>query len=331
MEKSLENFAPPVSTHRVYLDRQNFFPPDYITELASGYYGFGVIDHLAEQERILQEQRTMELQDNLFIKTNICSNPFKNYNGSAADAIYDVIGGGCASNNNKLEQYVESKVHCKNKKIFKLNSLSQFHQHQLPEIKTIKISSIIHQMKSQSFPFLYHTLLLTKRTYFGTIREPKLTWLRVFQALFIGFLMSFLYDHPIGDKGGCWSETKAIKEIFNPITIQTNSLNENLKLMMNISSNLNNSTTDLRRLSKRATNEHDTRIDEFLNQNKLNHQLNSKATTGDNVAFVFFVTLFLVMSSMMPTVLTFPSEVRVLQVGGLNKASLSFGLLLVAN
>lgn len=291
-------------------------PVNYITELASGYYGFQVIDHLAEQERILQEQRTMDLQDNLFVKTN----PFKNYNNYAADVIYEVIGnnGYC---NNKLDHFVDSKLHSnsggggKKSSNLKSNQLNQFH-HQLPEIKTIKISNIIHQMKSQSFPFVYHTLLLTKRTFFGTIREPRLTWLRVFQALFIGFLMSFLYDHPIGDKGGCWSEAQAVKEILNPINnLKTNNLNDDIKQMMNLTNfDSNNDSNIDKRLKKRNTNEHQSRIEEFLNQNKLNHELNSKASTSDNVAFVFFVTLFLVMSSMMPTVLTFPSEVRVLQV-----------------
>lgn len=88
-------------------------------------------------------------------------------------------------------------------------------------------------------------------------------------------------------------------------------------MMMNLT-NLNGdllaNSSELRRLVKRsAAGEADSRLDEFLNQNKINHQLNSKANTGDNIAFVFFVTLFLVMSSMMPTVLTFPTEVRILQ------------------
>lgn len=284
-------------------------PVNFIIQIASGYYGFDVIHLLAEQERMLQEQRTMELQDNLFIKTNICGNPFKNFN-QYSDAIYDIVGGNASTT--KLEQYVESKLYCNSKnKLIKFNHSNQIsqtvsHFHQLPNIKTIKISSIIEQMKSQSFPFFYHTLLLTKRTYFGTIREPKLTWLRIFQALFIGFLMSFLYDHPIGKDNGCWSETMAIKELLNP---KTNPTNENIKFIMNMANNHNSTGPNYQSI---------TRLDEYINQNKLNHQLNSKANTYDNVAFVFFVTLFLVMSSMMPTVLTFPSEVRTMQAERLN-------------
>lgn len=106
---------------------------------------------------MLQEQRTIELQDNLFIKTNICGNPFKNYN--YANAIYDdLVGAGPAVGGDKLEQYVESKLNCNlknSKKLFK--QMSQSHHHQLPYIKTIKISNVVHQMRSQPFPFLYHT------------------------------------------------------------------------------------------------------------------------------------------------------------------------------
>ena len=74
--------------------------------------------------------------------------------------------------------------------------------------------------------------------------------------------------------------------------------------MMNLTNldKINDSNEIIRRLSKRDLTENEfnqaNRINEFLSQNKLNHQLNSKATTSDNIAFVFFVTLFLVMSSM---------------------------------
>lgn len=83
----------------------------------------------------------------------------------------------------------------------------------------------------------------------------------------------------------------------------------------NLKSNLVANSSEMRRLSKRSTagERASTKLDEFLEQNKMNHHLKSKANTGDNIAFVFFVTLFLVMSSMMPTVLTFPTEVRILQ------------------
>lgn len=137
-------------------------------------------------------------------------------------------------------------------------------------------------------------------------------------------LISHRYDHPIGRDGSCWSEANAIKELLGSsasqlaksIPINEHSM-DSIRIMMNLT-NLNSdlvaNSSEMRRLAKRSVaGEKSTKLDEYLNQNKINHQLNSKANTGDNIAFVFFVTLFLVMSSMMPTVLTFPTEVRILQ------------------
>lgn len=114
----------------------------------------------------------------------------------------------------------------------------------------MKVSRVIQRMKNRSFPIFLHTFLLWKRTLTTNLREPKLTWLRLIQAIFIALIMSFLYDYPIGEPDGCYpSSSQAFTEI---------------------------------------------------------------RTTEDNIAFVFFITLFTVMASMMPTVLTFPSEVSIL-------------------
>lgn len=114
----------------------------------------------------------------------------------------------------------------------------------------MKISKVIDRMKNQSFPTFRHTFLLWQRTLITNLREPKLTWFRLFQAVFIAVLMSFLYDHPIGQPDGCYPRA-------------------------------------------------DQAVTEFK-------------STEDNIAFIFFITLFTVMASMMPTVLTFPSEVAIL-------------------
>lgn len=114
----------------------------------------------------------------------------------------------------------------------------------------LKVSRVIERMKNNSFPTLLHTYLLWKRTLISNLREPKLTWFRLFQAVFIALLMSFLYDYPIGEPDGCYPHPdQPVLEI---------------------------------------------------------------KSTEDNIAFVFFITLFTVMASMMPTVLTFPSEVSIL-------------------
>lgn len=114
----------------------------------------------------------------------------------------------------------------------------------------MKIQRVIDKMKNQNFPIFLHTYLLWKRTLITNLREPKLTWFRLFQAVFIALLMSFLYDYPIGEPDGCYP-----------------------------------------------------RADQLITEIK---------STEDNIAFVFFITLFTVMASMMPTVLTFPSEVSIL-------------------
>jgi ABC-type multidrug transport system ATPase subunit/ABC-type multidrug transport system permease subunit len=114
----------------------------------------------------------------------------------------------------------------------------------------MKIHKVIDKMKNQNFPTFLHTYLLWKRTLITNLREPKLTWFRLFQAIFVALLMSFLYDYPIGEPDGCYP-----------------------------------------------------RADQVFTEIK---------STEDNIAFVFFITLFTVMASMMPTVLTFPSEVSIL-------------------
>lgn len=114
----------------------------------------------------------------------------------------------------------------------------------------MKVSKVIDSMKSQSFPLFGHTYLLWKRTIITNFREPKLTWFRLFQAVFVGLLMGFIYDYPIGEPDGCFPQT-------------------------------------------------DQAASEFR-------------STEDNISFIFFITFFTVMASMMPTVLTFPSEVAIL-------------------
>ena len=114
----------------------------------------------------------------------------------------------------------------------------------------VKVSRIVGKMKSESFPIILHTWLLWKRTVKTNLREPKLTWFRLVQAVFVAVLMSFLYDYPIGEPDGCIPSSIDFTKEFK--------------------------------------------------------------TTEDNVAFIFFIALFMVMASMMPTVLTFPAEVAIL-------------------
>ena len=111
---------------------------------------------------------------------------------------------------------------------------------------SMKVTKVVRLMKQQRFPVFLHFFLLLKRTYLTTSRDPKLTWFRILQALFIGLVMAFLYDYPIGKDGGCIIEDS-------------------------------NSTS-----SSNSTGQED------------DFSLNSK--TQDNIAFIFFITLFTVMA-----------------------------------
>ena len=115
---------------------------------------------------------------------------------------------------------------------------------------SVKVTKVVRLMKQQRFPIFLHFFLLLKRTYLTTSRDPKLTWFRIAQALFIGVVMAFLYDYPIGKEAGC------------------------------ILDDSNNTS---------STNSTAGQEDDF--------GLNSK--TQDNIAFIFFITLFTVMASMM--------------------------------
>lgn len=137
-------------------------------------------------------------------------------------------------------------------------------------MKRVKVTKVLQRMRQQRYPLWTHFWLLLRRTYLTTSRDPKLTWFRILQALFIGGVMAFLYDYPIGESDACILDTR------NASSVE----------------------------------------DDFGNT------LNSR--TQDNIAFIFFITLFTVMASMMPTVLTFPAEVTVLIQERNNGMSLPF-------
>lgn len=61
-------------------------------------------------------------------------------------------------------------------------------------------------MTNQKFSQLLHTWILLHRTWISTRREPLLTWLRLFQHIFVALLASFMYNEPIGEPNGCFSD-----------------------------------------------------------------------------------------------------------------------------
>lgn len=217
-------------------------PADFIVEIASGDYTVQPINVLAKHNR--------PSPNDLFIDDSHSKNDFKH------------------------EKFKDELTHVSNHHLphhssqLNAESLSSDISSDYPINKrmvSMKVTKVVRLMKQQRFPYFLHFFLLLRRTYLTTSRDPKLTWFRILQALFIGSVMAFLYDYPIGKDGGCILDDS------------------------NSTSSTSNSTS--------------AQDDDFGG-------LNSK--TQDNIAFIFFITLFTVMAAMMPTVLTFPAEVAIL-------------------
>lgn len=193
-------------------------PADFIVEIASGDYTVQPINVLAKNNRPSPNE--------LFIDDNHQT-----------------------KNDFKHEKFKEDLTHVTNhlahhSSQLNVESLSSDLSSDYPMNKrmiSMKVTKVVRLMKQQRFPYFLHFFLLLKRTYLTTSRDPKLTWFRILQALFIGSVMAFLYDYPIGKDGGC------ILDDSN--STSTNSTNQD---------------------------------DDF--------GLNSK--TQDNIAFIFFITLF---------------------------------------
>ncbi|XP_015787125.1 ATP-binding cassette sub-family G member 1-like [Tetranychus urticae] len=200
-------------------------PADFIIEIASGDYGLEPINKLAlyestKQMTIINDEKTMYLSCRKLIV------PGSRGDQDMMNDEIDSMEGGLGMINGATNE------------------------------KRVKVTRVVDKMKSRKFPVFSHFMILLTRTYLTTIRDPKLTWFRIGQAIFIGLLMSYLYDHPIGEADGC-------------LSLSPNSTDINLDVGAVL------------------------------------------AATQDNVAFIFFITLFTVMACMMPTVLTFPAEVAV--------------------
>ncbi|XP_053201356.1 ATP-binding cassette sub-family G member 1-like [Panonychus citri] len=226
-------------------------PADFIIEVASGDYGLEPINKLAlyestKQMTLINDEKTMYLS---------CRKLIVPGSRSGVDSDTMMVDDQMDPMNNGLGMITVS-----------------------PNEKRVKVTRIVDKMKQQNFPVFSHFIILLTRTYLTTIRDPKLTWFRIGQAIFIGLLMSYLYDYPIGEADGCF-----------PASVNTG--NGGLSLVSN-----NLTSTELSSLSANLINKSPGAV---------------LAATQDNVAFIFFITLFTVMACMMPTVLTFPAEVAV--------------------
>lgn len=206
-------------------------PADFIVEIACGDYEVEPINVLAKNNRPSPNE--------LFMDENPGSkNEFSKHEKFKNDLAH-------VSHNYLQAHHSSSQLN--------VESLSSDLSSDYPMKKrmiSMKVTKVVRLMKQQRFPVFLHFFLLLKRTYLTTSRDPKLTWFRILQALFIGLVMAFLYDYPIGKDGGCIIEDS-------------------------------NSTS-----SSNSTGQED------------DFSLNSK--TQDNIAFIFFITLFTVMAGRWP-------------------------------
>ncbi|XP_074597200.1 ATP-binding cassette sub-family G member 1-like [Brevipalpus obovatus] len=264
-------------------------PADFIIEVASGDYGLEPVNQLA----IYESNRQMVLvnEDKAYLSgkklhLSTISNDGK-HRSKSTDTEDEVLDEDDAN---------------PSKRVRKRNLTVR------PDVKMVKVHRIVDRMKSESFPVFSHFWLLLGRTYMTTIRDPKLTWFRIFQAIFIGFLMSYLYDHPIGEANGCFPSPPSSYIPPSPFSTSSSS-----------SSSPSSASTSPLQPPSRSTSTSSTFLSSTpapilippSGSNITNSIEQAVAATQDNIAFIFFITLFTVMACMMPTVLTFPAEVAV--------------------
>ena len=129
----------------------------------------------------------------------------------------------------------------------------------------LNVKHLMKRLNRKTHPTLEHTKLLLQRSWMCTIREPTLTWLRLFQFVFTAFLIANLHNYNVGEIDGC----------FNDLTLNS---------------------TKLDRANLIANGE------DYVQQ---------LAKIKDNSILLFFSLMFWVMSSIIPTLLTFPNEMMV--------------------
>lgn len=132
------------------------------------------------------------------------------------------------------------------------------------ESERIKITTIVKSMESRPYSFLSHVYLLLIRNWMKIYRDSGQLYLRVFQNIVIGLMVSFLWNPDIGHEDGCWSDF------------------------------LDSGT--------KSANATDAKI----------QYLNKITRINSNSALIFAFLIYVIMVSVMSTVLTFPSETLVI-------------------
>lgn len=203
-----------------------FNPADFSIQIANGDFGSHLITKLAEHQIKLQETKCNEL-NNYHNKISTYQN--HNQNQTMNDT---TLGFGLPS-------------------------------YQVSHLK-VNVKHLMKRLNKKKHPTLTHTKLLLQRSWKTTIREPTLTYLRLFQFVFTAFLISNLHNYKVGEIDGCFD-----------------SLNDLMK----------NSTS--------------------LDKSNFEDYVQQLAKIKDNSILLFFSLMFWVMSSIIPTLLTFQNEMMV--------------------
>ena len=212
-------------------------PADFCIQAANGDFGLQLIAKLADHQIKLHETTTCnETSDNCNFKVR-----FNNQHQI-----------------NQLNNQLNNRHAYLNENNFTLPA------YQVSHLK-LNVKHLMKRLNRKTHPTFTHTCLLLQRSWKCTIREPTLTWLRLFQFVFTAFLIGNLHNYKVGEINGC----------FNDLTINS------------------------------------TRFDKtnlIANGEDYVQQL---AKIKDNSILLFFSLMFWVMSSIIPTLLTFPNEMMV--------------------
>jgi hypothetical protein len=188
------------------------------------------------------------------------------------------------------------------------------------------LKKIRDQMNQPAVSHTSQICILIRRNWKCTWRQPTLSWLRIFQFAFTALLIANLHNYPVGQVNGCFSDLQPnqLTSGFTSNNFTSDSLDldtdsaDNRTLTASTSSDttvpfaqlltsswldwirsaLFDSSADAPPSSDSATNSGEQYVQHL-------------AKVKDNSILLFFSLMFWVMSSIVPTLLTFPAEMRV--------------------
>ena len=139
------------------------------------------------------------------------------------------------------------------------------------------MKKVIFKLRNVKMPLMKHTGLLIKRHWQNMIRDSNQFWFKNVFSIMIAFIISFLWVYYVGENDGCW-------EAFNSPVNQTELKNNLFKV--NVTA---------------AKDEYITKISRM----------------ADNSAFIFAITIYVMMISLIGCVLSFPLETSIImnQIG----------------